>query len=403
MSIAVELRQRRAGLVTQARALLDGVEAEKRSALTAEERTRYDAIDAEISGLTDRIEKEERVVAAEAEVSRVVTQRVTHEIQHATQADDPKAKRMAEFRSYLKGELTLPEMRALQAGSATAGGYLLPPEEFRMSLIKAVDNMTFMRKVCKVDTLTTSESIGYPSLDADPADPTWTTELAIGSADSTMSFGKREMKPHPLAQFVKVSEKLLRLKPDAEALVRDRLAYKIAVVEENAFLNGSGAGQPHGIFTASDDGITTSRDYSTGNTASAIVADNLIGQCFNLKEQYRRPASWCFSRAAMRMIRQLKDGNGQYLWLPGLGSAEQDRVLDKPVFVSEYCPSTFQTGLYVGILGDFKQYWIVDSLAFTLKRLEELYAETGQIGFISRLECDGAPVLAEAFTRVKLG
>jgi HK97 family phage major capsid protein len=37
-----------------------------------------------------------------------------------------------------------------------------------------------------------------------------------------------------------------------------------------------------------------------------------------------------------------------------------------------------------------------------VQRLNELYAETNQVGFIGRLETDGAPVLEEAFVRVKL-
>jgi HK97 family phage major capsid protein len=73
-----------------------------------------------------------------------------------------------------------------------------------------------------------------------------------------------------------------------------------------------------------------------------------------------------------------------------------------PVFVSEYAPNTFTTGLYVGIIGDFSFYWTADALDFSIQRLNELYAATNQTGFIGRLESDGMPVLEEAFVRVKL-
>ena len=56
----------------------------------------------------------------------------------------------------------------------------------------------------------------------------------------------------------------------------------------------------------------------------------------------------------------------------------------------------------LAILGDFSNYWIVDSMAFSLQRLVELYAETNQVGLIGRLESDGQPVLEEAFVRVTL-
>jgi HK97 family phage major capsid protein len=70
--------------------------------------------------------------------------------------------------------------------------------------------------------------------------------------------------------------------------------------------------------------------------------------------------------------------------------------------MSEYAPSTFTTGLYVGILGDFSKYWIVDALDMEMQRLVELYAATNQIGFIGRKETDGMPCLEEAFVRVTL-
>ena len=47
-------------------------------------------------------------------------------------------------------------------------------------------------------------------------------------------------------------------------------------------------------------------------------------------------------------------------------------------------------------------YWIADALTMTIQVLKELYAESNQTGYIGRLETDGAPVLAEAFARVKL-
>ena len=45
---------------------------------------------------------------------------------------------------------------------------------------------------------------------------------------------------------------------------------------------------------------------------------------------------------------------------------------------------------------------IADSLDVQVQRLSELYAASNQTGFIFRAETDGAPVLAEAFSRVTL-
>jgi HK97 family phage major capsid protein len=98
----------------------------------------------------------------------------------------------------------------------------------------------------------------------------------------------------------------------------------------------------------------------------------------------------------------VKDGQGQYLWSQSVREGEPDRILGMPMVVSEFVPNTFTTGKYVGLFGDFSHYWIVDALSMQMQRLNELYAETNQVGFIGRLETDGAPVLEEAFVRVKL-
>jgi HK97 family phage major capsid protein len=269
-----------------------------------------------------------------------------------------------------------------------------------------MDNEVFIRGLATVYPVTKAESLGAPSLDTDVADPTWTAEIKTGTEDSSMSFGKRELTPHPLAKLIKVSEKLLRVSAmDVESLVTSRLAYKFGVTAEYAYLLGSGSNEPMGLFTAAAAGlgISTSRDVSTGNTATAFTTDGLMNALYNQKAQYHPTLTWIFHRDAIKMLRKLKDGEGQYIWNPDIKGGQPDMILGKPYKMSEYCPNTFTTGLYVGIIGDFSNYWIADALSMRIQRLNELYAATNQVGFIGRLESDGMPVLEEAFSRIKLG
>jgi len=218
-----------------------------------------------------------------------------------------------------------------------------------------------------------------------------------------MSFGKRALNPHPLAKRLKVSRKFLRMAAGAEALVRDRLAYKFGISQEKAFLTGSGVNQPLGVFTASADGIPTARDVSTGNAATSVTFDGLISAKYSLMGQYWNRADWLFHRDVLAQIAKLKNGAGDYIWRESVRDGEPDRLLGRPAMMSEYAPNTLTANQYVGILGDFSNYWIADALDFQIQVLNELYAETDQTGFIGRLACDGMPTLAEAFARVKLG
>lgn len=304
------------------------------------------------------------------------------------------------FRGFLRGAPF--EARALQADLDVQGGYLVPTQ-FMATLLQAVDNVCFFREMATVIPVIGADSLGVPSLDTDISDADWTAEIKTGNEDTAMAFGKRELRPHPLAKRIKLSKTLVRKSAiGAEALVRDRLAYKFGVAQENHFLNGHGAEQPLGVFAASAQGISTGRDVSTDMAATAITADGLIEVKYTLKSQYWGAARWLFHRDAVKQIRKLKDGEGQYLWVAGLQAGQADRILDVPIRVSEYVPNTFVTGQYVGILGDFSNYWIADALSMTIQVLLELYAETNQNGYLARAEVDGMPVLEEAFVRVKL-
>jgi HK97 family phage major capsid protein len=168
-------------------------------------------------------------------------------------------------------------------------------------------------------------------------------------------------------------------------------------------MTGSGAGQPLGLFTASDDGIGTARDVSTGNTATEIKFDNLIEVQYKVEPQYQNGCQWIFHADAIKQLRKLKNSDGQHIWQPSVVAGTPDMLLGKPVNMSAYAPHTFTTGLYVGLYGDLKYYMIVDSLMLEISVLKELYALTGQTGYIARIETDAAPVLSKAFARVKLG
>ena len=310
------------------------------------------------------------------------------------------------YRSFLRGGMAAcspDEQRALSDGVGTEGGFLRAPPQFVAMLIKALDDDLWIRQFATQVPVGAGGEIGAPSLDADPDDGDWTTELGTGSEDSTMKFGKREMAAHPLAKRIKVSRKLLRTSAlPVEQIVINRLRYKFGVTLEKNYLTGNGVDKPLGVFTASADGVTTARDVSEGNSTTAVSFDGIISTKYSLKGGYWRNGRWLFHRSVLKTVSKLKDSDGQYLWRPSVRDGEPDSILGHPVMMSEFAPSTMTTGQYVGMFADFSFYWYLDALDMEIQRLNELYAETNQVGFIARYEGDGAPVLAEAFARMKL-
>lgn len=404
-----ELRDQRGQLINDARAILDKADAEKRS-LTAEEDGKYKELFGKSEEVRSRIEREEQLIEAERQAAASSSQRGNErggnggeQRQVGTRGSDEYRAAFDRFLASGRSALSEAEIRALQADSDTGGGFMVASEQFVDTLIKGVDDQVFIRNLATKFRVESASSLGAPYLAADPDDADWTAEIATGNEDGSMSFGKRSLTPHPLAKRIKVSNKLIRLNAGMGNLVTSRLAYKFAISQEKGFMVGSGASQPLGIFTASNDGIPTSRDIATGNAGTAPTFDGLISAKFGLKGQYWNKAQWIFHRDVLAVIAKLKNGDGEYIWRESVRAGEPDRLLNLPVNMSEYAPNTMTANQYVGALGDFSNYWIADALDMQIQRLTELYAETNQMGFIGRLESDGMPVLAEAFVRVKLG
>ncbi len=390
----VEMKQERASLTAQIRALVDefaGQElpGEKKEELAKME-TCFDVLNGSIVTEEKQLERERIIGEAQA---RIETLPARDEL-------------MSAFSNYLRmGDSTSREVyAALQQDNPTQAGYLVAPEKFVSELIKDLSDMTFMRQKAKVlPPLQGAQSLGYPTRTAGMSSFAWGTEIQAPTADAALAFGKREFKPIPATSEILISKTLIRNVANADALIRAEIAEEVGKNLETAYMSGTGAGQPLGLFTASNDGIGTTRDVSTGNTATEVKFDGLMEAKYAIKAQYRPGAEWIFHRDGIKKIAKLKDSNGQYIWQPSVVANAPDMLLGHPVNESEYAPSTFTTGLYVGIFGNLKNYWIVDSLAMEIQVLMELYARTNQADYITRIETDGAPVVANAFARVKLG
>lgn len=388
-----ELKQQRAELVTKMRALMDKY---ADTEMGGEDAAAYAKMENDFDVLNRRIETEERQLERERTVGE---QKRTPEAKRGGRDELNRA-----FCAHLRtGSLaTLEAYNALQMDNPSQSGYLVAPEEFRSEIIKEVDDAVFMRGLAKRYTLRGAHSLGFPKRIARMSSAAWGTEVSEPKMDETLAYGKREFKPNYMTAGVRISKPLIYNVPDVEAIVRDEMSQNIGAKLEVGYMTGSGTNEPLGIFTASEDGISTGRDISTGNTSTEITFDGLLEAKYSIKTQYQPMLKWIFHRDAVKMLAKIKDSDGQYIWQQSVVEGTPDRLLNIPVLMSEYAPNTFTAGKYVGMLGDFSNYWIVDGMEMEMSVLTELYALSNQIGYISRLSTDGMPVLEEAFARVTL-
>jgi HK97 family phage major capsid protein len=401
----VSLRQERKKLNEDINAVLDRSDP-KTHKLSGDDEATFQRMEAAQKELKTRIEREERQAEEEEKLASPVPAADTRtKLPGAAETTDitqDKAARAA-FVNYFRTGLVKPELRALSAGTDTEGGFVVVPQSMAKDILSAADAMLEFRKFATVIQLEKAESLGIPTLEADPSDPDWTGEITETDEDEDMSFGKREMKGTLVSKMLKVSNKLLRSSmTNMEAYVIKRLAYKLAVVQEKAYMVGTGALQPLGLFVISDSGIPTARNVDIG-AYTALTADHLIQLQHKIRKPYRAKAQWIMHSDWVERIRKLKDAvTGQYLLRVGIELGEPDTILGKPYYDSEYAQNSTSSGARAIVYGDPSYYQILDTLGMQVQRLDELFAKTNQTGFIIRYEGDGAPVMGEAFACAKI-
>lgn len=375
------------------------------SVMESADKDTYSNLEAKFDELTERIEAQKKAT----ERARIMD-RANEEAEKPAEKK-PEASKLfaralsghpAAIEAYRQASIRNNSVDYTLGTTATAGA-LTAPMEFREELIRGLDDDLFMRKISrKIGGIGAAQSLGFPQRLTSATDATWTTEVASATEEQALTYGRREFKPNRLAKLLKISKTLMAHAPMAEGALLQEMRYNIGTVQEAAYLGGDGSGEPLGVFYASNDGIPSSRDVSTDNTTTAFTMDGLLNALYFLKGQYQAKASWIFHRDAVKMLAKIKNGEGIYLWQPSTQVGQPDRFFGHPVYMSEYAPNTFTTGKYVGIVGDFNYYWICDADTLTVQVLNELYAVTNQTGYIYEYAGDGAPVLGEAFARVKL-
>ena len=145
-----------------------------------------------------------------------------------------------------------------------------------------------------------------------------------------------------------------------------------------------------GIFNATggaQDGATTA--------GASITFDDVMELFYSLRSPYRKKAVWVLDDSTVKALRKLKDSTGNYIWQPSVTAGVPDTILNRPYKTSSYVPE-IGAGKKCMAFGDFSYYWVADRSGRTFKRLNELFAMTGQVGFLASQRVDGRLILPEA-------
>lgn len=383
-----ELREKRNSVWEKAKAFLASHRNES-GVLSAEDTATYEAMEKEVVDLGTAIKQLERQEAMEREMNAATSTPITTKPAAGAKAD-PKTGRASDvyteaFWKQARNNTSYDIRNALQVGVDTEGGYLCP-DTFENQLVTGLTAKNVVRGLAHV--ISTSSGQHKIPVVANRGTASWVEEEGpIPEGDDT--FGQQYIGAHKVGTLIKVSEELLNDSAfDLEAYFVAEFARRIGNKEEEAFLNGDGAGKPTGILNDAEVGVTAA-------SATAITADELIDLFYSLPAPYRANAVWVMNDSTMRYIRKLKDTTGQFLWQKALHEGEHETLLGKPIYHSPFAPEV-AAGAKPILFGDLSYYWIGDRKGITFRRLNERYADTGQVGFLASKRLDGKLILPEA-------
>ena len=387
----LELREKRAKAWEAAKAFLDSHRTDK-GVLSAEDDAAYSRMEQQITDLGKEISRMERLEALDAQMKEPVNQPLTGKpmssrtIERTGRASDEYR---TSFWDMMRSKAPLPSVvNALQEGTDSEGGYLVP-DEYERTLVEALEEENVFRQLAKV--IRTSSGDRKIPVVATKGTASWIDEEGAYT-ESDDSFGQVSIGAYKVGTMIKVSEELLNDSVfDLESYIAKEFARRIGAKEEEAFFTGDGSGKPLGILAATggaEIGVTAA-------SSTAVTADELMDLFYSLKSPYRKKAVWVLNDSTIKAVRKLKDSTGQYLWQPSLVAGTPDTLLGRPVKTSAYMP-VIAAGAKAIAFGDFSYYWIADRQGRSFKRLNELYAANGQVGFLGSQRVDGKLVLSEA-------
>ena len=392
-----ELREKRNKAWEAAKAFVET----KRDAdglMTAEDAATYAQMEQKVQDYSTEIDRMERQEAIDRQMNAPTSTPITGK--PATAKVDTKPGRAADayktsFWNQMRNKTNVEIRNALSVGVDADGGYLVP-DTYEKQLISALNDQMVVRKLAH--TFITACGVHKIPVVTSHGTANWVEE-AGEIPETTETFGQQYIGAHKLTALIKISEELLN---DAafnlEEYFQKEFTKRITNAEEVAFLTGDGNGKPTGLLdadTGAEVGVTTA-------SATEITADDVINLYYSLRAPYRSKAVWLLNDSTVNALRLLKDKNGQFIWQPSLKDGTPDMLLGRPVYTSTAFPS-IGAGQKAIAFGDLSYYWIGDREGITFRRLNELYAAKGQVGFLATKRVDAKLILPEAVKVLQLG
>jgi len=376
----IELRGQRAELIKGATAIVDAAQKEGRS-LNAEEKSKFDAMEADARSIKDQIDVIERTAEMKKELA------ANAEVREAA----PKATRKGAFEKYLRngmGSLNanersiMGELRGTStqiAGTDSLGGFLVP-QDFSNELDMATLFTGEVERLAKKLNTAGGALLDYPTINDTATDAGLTAEAAAVTVQD-MTFANAQLSAYNYASQVRVSMQLLQDNAfDLNAFLAEAMGERIARATNAAFTTGTGSSQPQGIITGSTLG-------NTAASATAISADDILDLIHSIDPSYRNKPTFGLMAndsviAAIRAL-GLGSANDFPIFIPSMEAGQPDKLFGFNLYYNNDMESAITTGKKTLLAADFSKFVVRSAGGVQMVRLNERYMDELEVGFVS--------------------
>ena len=396
MSTIMELRNKRAALWDQTKSFLE-THRDENGMVDAASVAQYDKMTADVKALGDEIKRLEDQMEIDAQFAAPTTAPV--QMKPMARKDKVKPTATEEYNNAfwdaMRAEIhTLEVHNALSVGKDDEGGFTVP-DEFERKLVQGLEENNIFRQMAHV--IRTSSGTRKIPIANDTLEASWIDE-GEEIPETTTKFAQATLNAYKMGTLIRVSNELLNDSAfDIASYIADRFGKAMGRTEEKAFIVGTGDKQPSGLLHST----TGAQLGTTADSETAVSFDDIFKLYYSLKSPYRSKAAFLCNEELLLQLMMLKDGQSNYIWHPALDIGKPDTILGRPIFTSGYMPRV-AAGQKVLVFGDMSHYWIADRSSRTFKRLNELYAITDQVGFMTTQRVDGKLILTEAVKYLKL-
>ncbi len=305
-----------------------------------------------------------------------------------------------------KGADAIKELEIQAAASTLSdpdGGFTVP-EEVDAAIDRVALTVSAMRRLCTVRTISTDT---YKKLvNQGGATSGWVAEKASRAETTTPTLAEIAINTKEVYAMPAATQSLLDDSAiDIGQWLADEVSIEFNEEEGDALISGDGVSKPKGIAAYT---MITNGSYAWGKVgfipgghASLLNnTDKLIDLQHALKSVYRNGASFLMNDITMAVIRKMKDGEGNYIWRPGLEQGSPDTLLGKPVEIDDNVDD-IGAGKYPIFFANFKRaYLIIDRLGTRV--LRDPYTQKPFILFYCVRRCGGGIVMYEAIKCLKI-